>query len=229
MAINLSDNIKVKAPKSNDSRYLSSTNVIPFPQPYSADTEVYATIPVGERYIGLTVNINNEDWWFKNDVNTLVLKSGGASEVQNVGAGTGEVYSGTSGTTIFLRTLVGSGGTTVATVDDEIRIYSSGETSNLRNVDIIDSGLDYTGNTSSDYLGINNAVKTVYMPASPIQGQQVTISDEEGNANTFPITIDGNGNTFDGLSDTQILINTDYGSITILYNGTFWKVISFSN
>lgn len=218
--------IEVLNQKPADAKYFLSGET-----PYNSVAEVNSEIPSGIRHQGLTVNILGVEYWYRDGIldGDLVIKSGGASEVQNVGAGEGEVYSGTSGTTIFLRTLVGSGGTTIATVDDEIRIYSSGETSNLRNVDIIDSGLDYTGNTSSDYLGINNAVKTIYMPASPLDGQQVTISDEEGNANTFPITIDGNGNTFDGLSDTQILINTDYGSITILYNGTFWKVISFSN
>ena len=56
---------------------------------------------------------------------------------------------------------------------------------------------------------------------------EITISDEFGLANTFPITIYGNGKLID--NSATALINTDYGSITIVYNGIFWKVISFSN
>jgi hypothetical protein len=240
MAINLSDNIKVKAPKSNDSRYLSSINVIPFPQPYSADTEVYATIPVGERYIGLTVNINNEEWWFENDVNILTLKSSSA-DIQNVGDGEGLIYSGSSGSTAFLRSLRASGDTVIETNGDEIIIFSSGATGgNVRDVEFITTGLEYTATTSSDYIGISGAVTQVYMPITPLLGQQVTISDDRGLAESNPITIDGNGNkinsnygpssplTPNGLVDTTI-INSDYGSLTLLYNGSFWKIISFAN
>jgi hypothetical protein len=71
MAINLSDNIKISAPLPVDSRYFN--NLVP----YTSKTEVINTIPVGERYIGLTVNINGVEYWFESaiaSVSDLVLK-----------------------------------------------------------------------------------------------------------------------------------------------------------
>ena len=223
MAINLSDNIKVKAPKSTDIRYL---NVLS--QSYANIAEVNSTIPIGERHIGLTVNILNDEYWYESgvaDIN-LVLK-GSAADIDNVGAGTGIIYSGSSGSTALLRTLVGSGGTVVETVGAEIRIFSSGETSNLRAVEFANLTISFTATTDSDYISVSGAVTNVYMPLSPPLGQQVTISDDAGNSNAIPITVYGNGKLID--DSATALINTDYGSMTILYNGTFWKVISFSN
>ncbi len=73
MAINLSDNIKVSAPKPIDSRYLNVTGGT-----YPSACVVCTSIPVGERYLGLTVLINsgacNIEYWFKDNVNTLIEK-----------------------------------------------------------------------------------------------------------------------------------------------------------
>lgn len=73
MAINLSDNIKVSAPKPIDSRYLNATGGT-----YPSASVVCTSIPVGERYLGLTVLINsgacNIEYWFKDNVNTLIEK-----------------------------------------------------------------------------------------------------------------------------------------------------------
>jgi len=59
MAINLSDNIHVSGPKPTESKYLNIT------VPYTGITEVNSCIPEGERHVGLTVNINNVDYWYR--------------------------------------------------------------------------------------------------------------------------------------------------------------------
>lgn len=70
MAINLSDNVKVSAPKPVESKYLNINT------PYSSISEVNLNIPSGERYSGLTVNILGVEYWYKNGVddNNLVVK-----------------------------------------------------------------------------------------------------------------------------------------------------------
>jgi hypothetical protein len=100
MAINLSDNIKVQAPKPADSRYLNIT------VPYTGTTEVNMLIPSGERFPGLTVLINgtqtggvNKEYWYKIGVADvdLVLKSlGGTSVLTGATNGLTLVKSGTT-------------------------------------------------------------------------------------------------------------------------------------
>jgi len=75
MAINLSDNIKVSAPKPVESKYLNITI------PYTGSSQVNTCIASGERYEGLTVNISNVEYWYNGGIadSCLVLKSGGGT------------------------------------------------------------------------------------------------------------------------------------------------------
>lgn len=75
MAINIVDNLNIYAPKSIDNRYLKNGTV-----PYTSVNDVLASIEPSVRHIGLTVLINNEEYWFKNGVtnNDLILKSSGS-------------------------------------------------------------------------------------------------------------------------------------------------------
>lgn len=69
------------------------------------------------------------------------------------------------------------------------------------------------------------------LPSSPSivcgRGQRIIVVDICGNALADPITINGNGKTING--GTCSVINTDYGSITFVYNGFFWSAIAFIN
>jgi len=72
MSIALNDNIKVSAPKPQDPRYLSLTNV-----PWGSIGAVNIGVPIIERHAGLTVLIGTVEYWYRNgvaDVN-LVLKT----------------------------------------------------------------------------------------------------------------------------------------------------------
>lgn len=80
-----------------------------------------------------------------------------------------------------------------------------------------------TLDSTSDFVGASGAT-TINLPPIPIIGQQITISDVIGNAGSSSVTVNGNGNNIDsGSSGT---INTNYGSVTIVYEGNIWKVIS---
>jgi len=71
---------------------------------------------------------------------------------------------------------------------------------------------------------------TVYLPSTPAIGHTVVVYDRDGVAgttvNTY-ININGNGKLI--LDWNAATINSDYGSITFLYNGTFWSVIAFTS
>jgi hypothetical protein len=55
------------------------------------------------------------------------------------------------------------------------------------------------------------------------QGQIVVIKDESGKAATNNITITTGGALIDGKSSIVLALN--YGSITLLWNSTFWSII----
>jgi hypothetical protein len=88
MSILLNDNIKVSAGKSIDAKYLNSLSL-----PYTGVSQVNSTILLPQRHIGMTVNINNVEYWYANGLtnNDLVIKSGGGevNTASNVGLGTG--------------------------------------------------------------------------------------------------------------------------------------------
>ena len=65
MAIQYNENIKIAAPAPLDKRYLSTRTSGGAQVPYSACTEVNSVIVSGERHKGLTVNINNSEYWYK--------------------------------------------------------------------------------------------------------------------------------------------------------------------
>jgi hypothetical protein len=76
MAIILNDNLRINAPKPSEERYLKPDNT-----PYSSIAEVNSLITVSRRYIGLTVRILNEEYWYKDGTadGDLILKSSGTS------------------------------------------------------------------------------------------------------------------------------------------------------
>lgn len=67
---------------------------------------------------------------------------------------------------------------------------------------------------------------TVNLPATPSSGQTITIKDK-GSALTNNITVSGNGNDIDGASNA--IINTNYGAIEVIYDGSEWFITSFVN
>lgn len=66
MAIVFNDNISVAAAKPVDARYFNGL------QPWPDVSTVLSEVKIGERYVGLFVNVNKELYWFKDDVNTLI-------------------------------------------------------------------------------------------------------------------------------------------------------------
>ena len=200
MAINLSDNIKVSAPKPADSRYLNIT------VPYSGTSHVNFIIPTGERYLGLTVLINgtqtggvNKEYWYKAGVTDpdLVLKSLGGTSVLT-GATNGLTLIN-SGTTISL------GGTLTGNT-----VFSGPGTYSLQ------YGGDYSASYTNRSLidkGYADAILSGLKPKAAVEI-----------ATLGPITLSGN-QTIDGVMTTtgmRVLVkNQGIGNTGSTVNGVY--------
>jgi hypothetical protein len=77
----------------------------------------------------------------------------------------------------------------------------------------------------SDFLILvdSSAARTITPLASPATGAKYVIKDNVGSAATNTITITPSGKNIDGAASATITSN--YGSITIVYNGTQWNII----
>jgi len=65
---------------------------------------------------------------------------------------------------------------------------------------------------------------TINLPSGgSFQGQMIIIKDEGGNALSANIIVSGNGNTIDGAS--TYVLNENYASVTVYWNGTSWFTI----
>lgn len=76
--------------------------------------------------------------------------------------------------------------------------------------------------------GVSSA--EIYLPTVSLvngRGQRITVVDVCGNAFTDPIIVNGNGPLINNSACS--LINTDYGSVTFIYNGASWSAIGFIN
>ena len=69
----------------------------------------------------------------------------------------------------------------------------------------------------------SSSVRTIVPLASPTKGQKHIIKDNGGLAGTNNITITPSGKNIDGVASA--IINTNFGSMTIVYNGTQWNII----
>ena len=68
-----------------------------------------------------------------------------------------------------------------------------------------------------------SAARTINLIASPVTGTTYRIKDNVGSAAANNITITPNAGNIDGAS--TYVINSNYGSIDLVYNGTSWSVL----
>lgn len=132
------------------------------------------------------------------------------------------------------------GGTVIAGQEADDVYFTGGSASNLTLTDCTINGLIYApsllvkttaGNVNmltTDNIvivkKITPQITTIYLPASPASPQYVVIKDGAGNANSYNITIDGNGKLIDGGS--TLTIGAAYGWNQLIYDGTDWNIIA---
>lgn len=80
----------------------------------------------------------------------------------------------------------------------------------------------FTAESNKTYM-VTGAAYTINLPASPLTNDYVIIKDAAGSAAANNKTVSGNGNNIDG-SSTHV-INSDYGSVTVVFDGTNWFVV----
>ena len=69
------------------------------------------------------------------------------------------------------------------------------------------------------------AARSITLPASPSNGNEVIISDRDGNAATNNITVARNGKTIAGLAE-DLTIDVNYARVRLRYDGTSdWELI----
>jgi hypothetical protein len=68
-----------------------------------------------------------------------------------------------------------------------------------------------------------SSARTIVPLASPATGQRHIIKDSVGSAAANNITVTPSGKNIDGAASSAININ--YGSITIVYNGSEWSIV----
>lgn len=64
---------------------------------------------------------------------------------------------------------------------------------------------------------------TINLSSTLQTGRVVIIKDGKGDANTNNITVQGNGKNIDGAASK--VINTAYGVLRLIYNGTEWNTL----
>jgi len=94
-----------------------------------------------------------------------------------------------------------------------------------RHVTQITSAANYNVLASDDFIAITSLSATfnIVLPATPTLGDIYEIKDTTGNADTFPVTVDGNGNNIDGAGDFDF--TQSYGSASFIWTGTQWSII----
>lgn len=82
----------------------------------------------------------------------------------------------------------------------------------------------YTVLTTDYVIGVDtSAARTINLPASPRTGQTFRIKDVVGTAGANNVTIVPAAGNIDGAAN--LLINSNYGSVDLCYNGTEWSVL----
>lgn len=78
---------------------------------------------------------------------------------------------------------------------------------------------------ATDYVVLVNtaSARTIIPQATPTTGKMLVIKDNVGSAAANNITITPSGKNIDGAASSTI--NLNYGSVTIVYNGTEWSII----
>lgn len=80
----------------------------------------------------------------------------------------------------------------------------------------------YTATVRDYFLCVDHAgLVTITLPFG-VLGTVYIVKDCSGNAFSYPITIQGTAQTIDGATAE---INTNYGSLTFIFNGTEWSIV----
>ena len=159
----------------------------------------------------------------KTDSNSVLITSSDAS-LSLSGATT--IFTSTNETGIQYAANYSSGFTNCSLVDKEYVDNVITGNSNISAVYNQISTAVYSATTASNYIGAYSG-STIYLPNSPICGEKLSVADITGNALNSNILICSN--TCAIIGSQSVCINTNYGSLSLIFNGIFWSAIGFIN
>ncbi len=154
--------------------------------------------------------------------------TGEANTASNLGTGFG-VFSTKVGDDLRFKSLEAGPNIQILDLGTQLQLSTDiGATFEGRNG--INTNLHLLATTES-YIGVRDTSFVVLVDVSTVpggtsgSGRRVVITDESGGAGTNNIQIGHAGATFSGVP-SPLLIDTDYGSVTIVYDGNDWHVVS---
>ena len=115
---------------------------------------------------------------------------------------------------------------TAGGVVQKISSSALGEDNNRWTVEVVTTNITLP---TTGYTILVSGATSLTLPAAPANGAAYKIKDAAGTALSSPITVNGNGNNIDGNSTA--LINTDYGSLALVYSSAIdeWFSVAFIN
>jgi len=115
---------------------------------------------------------------------------------------------------------------TAGGVVQKISSSALGEDNNRWTVEVVTTNITLP---TTGYTILVSGATSLTLPAAPANGAAYKIKDAAGTALSSPITVNGNGNNIDGNSTA--LINTDYGSLALVYSLAIdeWFSVAFIN
>lgn len=108
----------------------------------------------------------------------------------------------------------GSGGSGGGFTDEQIDGYSDGY------IIAPNEGISHLVEVQTTTIG---AASTIYLPSSP-NVSEIIVKDSEGDATTYNITVDGNGNDIDGQPNVVINIDDDFVRVRWSSSGE-WRMV----
>lgn len=162
---------------------------------------------------------------------------GEANDGVMVGSGNGvHIYAGKSGVDLQFKT-VSALSNRIQLTETASDIYIDAKSDSIITyVAWNGSPATYIVQPTDSYIGVKNSqgipvavdISTNIALNSSNTGRKLTITDEAGNASVNPISIVPNpASSIEGLpAGTAFVINTNYGSVTMVLDGTNWKLTS---
>lgn len=186
MSIKLNDNIYIEGGKPMDSKYYSSDNI-----PYLDLNHALSGVTSSYRYLGLTINVNGEEYWFKSGISDTDLTK---KVLENVI----EVTDGILNLTVYDSTQI---------IDMNFEVYDSNE------------NIVYSGTSYNTPITLNNGVYSLKILTEGLHNiQNMTIVSDnytQNNSNTT-IGIDRIYNIDIGVIQTEIISNVTPVGVPIL-------------
>ena len=159
------------------------------------------------------------------------LFSGGSASAVSIGSGcTASLYSGiivssntnaiTGAGSINYANLTFSSTSTTTNTTTQVPFVVSNNAVNV----VTPGAYPYTTVPQDAVILVDSSVARTITPlAAPTKGQMHRIKDNGGTAAAHNITVTPSGKNIDGAA--SYVINVNYGSIDIVYNGTQWNVL----